>query len=92
MGSMSKRMNITIKTVAELVDAFGGTQAFADWADVGMSAVSNWIAMGAVPRGYHYRLDRECRARHLDVDPGFFDRSPKWPEKPKKSVTADAAA
>ena len=61
-----------VRSVGDVVAAFGGTKATADWADVGMSAVSNWLASGSIPRGYHLRLYLELQRRGLLVDPGLF--------------------
>lgn len=66
----------TLSSVADIVEAFGGTKAVAEWADVGMSAVSNWIVRDEIPPGWHYRLDRELRRRGYKVDPPLFGDFP----------------
>ena len=55
-------------TVREIVDAFGGTGAFADWANVVPSAVSNWISLNRIPPGYHLLLVAEAHRRKLRID------------------------
>jgi hypothetical protein len=67
---MSKRDQI--KTVADLVSAFGGNKPMADWADVGETAVCNWKDANEIPRGYHLRLWFEAERRGLSVDPELF--------------------
>lgn len=57
---MSKPLKV-IKTTDDLIEAFGkvakrrGPTAAAAWADVSLSAVSQWKVTG-VPPGYHYRM------------------------------------
>ena len=70
MRGMSKRE--TIRTVADLVTAFGGNKAMGDWADVGETAVCNWKDANEIPRGYHLRLWFEAERRGLTVDPDLF--------------------
>ena len=66
-----------IRDVPTLVEHFGGTTKFAEWADVGSSCVSNWKALGAIPTGYHLRLYLETRRRGLIVDPEIFGLEPE---------------
>lgn len=49
-------MKRTLKTVSEVVEAFGGTSAAAEWAGIGPSAVSNWLSKGFIPPGWHFRM------------------------------------
>ncbi len=67
----------TIRDVATLVDRYGGTAAFAAWAQVGPSCVSNWKANNSIPRGYHLRLFLEARRRGLIVDADLFGVDPE---------------
>jgi hypothetical protein len=80
-----------VRSVEEMVAAFGGTKAMADWADVGMSAVSNWIASKAIPRGYHLRLYLEAQRRGILVHPDLFGALPKQDGKPRPSMEVNAA-
>lgn len=50
----------------------GGTKATADWADIGMPAVSNWIEREYIPPGWHYRMTMELAKRGFEVDPSVF--------------------
>lgn len=45
-----------LQTVEDVVDAFGGTTEAAEWAGIGKSAVSNWLAKGFIPPGWHFRM------------------------------------
>jgi len=45
----------TIATVRDFVEAMGGTGCVAEWAVTTDSAVSNWLARGYLPSGYHLR-------------------------------------
>lgn len=68
-----------IDTVAALVEAWGGTTALAEWADVPPSSVSNWKAQEAIPRGYHLSIYLEAKARGIPVSPKLFGYQ-KWPD------------
>ena len=63
------------RTIADVVDAFGGTKALATWTGTGESAISNWIARGEIPPGWHYRLHMEAIGRGFEIDPSVFDTS-----------------
>ena len=63
---------MTLRTVEDVVAAFGGTAEMADWAGLGMSAISNWMARGFIPPGWHYRISAELKERGLDVAPQVF--------------------
>lgn len=82
MRLMSKRE--TIRTVADLVTAFGGNKAMGDWADVGETAVCNWKDANEIPRGYHLRLWFEAERRGLTVDPDLFGVGDYVGAKPKR--------
>jgi P2-related tail formation protein len=72
-AAMEAKMHATtVRSVQDLVSAFGGTKAMADWADVGMSAVSNWISANSIPSGYHLRLYLEIQRRCIAVDASVF--------------------
>jgi hypothetical protein len=68
----------TIETIDALVDAFGKTGAFARLLDVVPSAVSNWKAEGAIPRGYHLQIYLEARRRRLRLSPKVFNMTDKY--------------
>jgi hypothetical protein len=65
-----------LTTVAQVVEALGGTKAAAEWADVGQSAISNWIAKEFIPPGWHYRLDQHLSVEGYQLDPVVFGLKP----------------
>jgi hypothetical protein len=67
-------MSKVIKSIAEMVSAFGGTAKLADLLDIGMPAVSNWKAADKVPPGWHLRLFLEAKKRGIAIDPALFGR------------------
>lgn len=69
-----------IDSVSELVAAFGGTGAMAEWLDVGSSTVSNWKALGYIPRSYHFMIYLECKERGIELEPSAFGLK-NWPIK-----------
>lgn len=78
----------TIRTVDDLVAAFGGTFAFAEWVDVVPSSVSNWKAAGAIPNGYHLRIYLELKRRGLDFEVTVFNIDPSVLEPPEAQAVA----
>lgn len=90
---------MTIRTVDELIDAFGGPTAVAEWAGTEISAICNWKARGFIPTGWHLRVFIEVKKRGLDVDPRLFEISDEdakilfgseVPKGPKGKATAEA--
>lgn len=81
----------TIETVSDLVAAFGGTGAMAEWLDVGPSTVSNWKALGFIPNGYHLRIYLECQARGIDIAPSVVGLR-EWPTAPSQTGPLAAMA
>lgn len=67
---MRKHRKIT--SIEALVKAFGGTRELADWAGVGMSAISNWVDRGQIPPGWHYRLHLAAQSRGFEIEPYVF--------------------
>ena len=66
-----------ISTVQELVAAYGGTDAMAQWADVGKSCISNWKKDG-IPPGWHLHIYLDAWERQWVLAPEIFNLS-KWP-------------
>lgn len=66
---MNKRC---LRSVAEIVKAFGGNKETAKWANTGASTISNWLANNEIPNGWHYRIHLEMTARGFEVDPKVF--------------------
>lgn len=57
-----------IRTVRELVDAFGGTGKLSAFLNVVPSAVSNMLADDYIPRGYHFEIYVEAKRRDWTLD------------------------
>lgn len=68
----------TIRTVDDLIDAFGGNSILAEWLGIGDTAVSNWRDRKSIPSGWHLRLYLEAEARGLSIDPRLFGMD-DWP-------------
>lgn len=69
--------NDPIRTVSDLVAAFGGTGAVAEWLDVGSPCVSNWKALGQIPRGYHLQIYLEAKRRGIRICSSLFGMPPE---------------
>lgn len=82
---MAKKRKLT--TVLEVVEAFGGPKAASEWADVGMPAVSNWVAREFIPPGWHYRMTVFFGAKGIEIDPSVFGQEPleKDPKELRRS-------
>ena len=61
-----------IRTVNDFVAAMGGTRKTAEWAVASDCTVSNWMARGHLPTGFHMRALLEINRRGLTVSPEFF--------------------
>lgn len=83
---MSKR---TLKTVEQVIEAFGGTSATAEWAGVGPSAVSNWISKGFIPPGWHFRMSDHFAGSGLTVSRDVFSKREE--ERPRRREMQPAA-
>lgn len=68
---MAKKISI-LHTAKDVVEAFGGTKETAEWAGIGMPAVSNWLADGWIPPGWYLSMSEKLRQRGFDVDPAVF--------------------
>lgn len=66
---MSKRR---LKTVKEVIAAFGGTSKAAAWAGHGPSAISNWLDREFIPPGWHYRMSQWAQQQGFEIDPRVF--------------------
>ena len=72
-------MTRRLRTVDQLVDAFGGHRRQADnnktvarWLGINTSAVCNWRERKSIPSGWHMRLYLEAEKRGMEVDPKLF--------------------
>lgn len=60
--------NVEISSIRDLVKAFGGTGAMAEFLGVVPSAVSNMIAEDRLPRGYHLQVYLEADRRKMRLN------------------------
>lgn len=61
-----------IRTIAELIEFFGGDTALASRLDITQSAVAHWKIRQQIAAGWHLRLLMELRQRGATVDPHVF--------------------
>lgn len=91
LDKRSRRMNTggmkTLKTIPDIVKAFGGKRALAKLVGAkkeSTSLICNWIADNYIPPGWHYRLHLAAEHRGfviepkaLGVEPTGFGRAPQ---------------
>lgn len=71
-------MSKVVRTVDELIDAFGGVEKMARWAGMSNhSAVCHWRTRNSIPPGWHLRLLVACAARGILVDLTVFGLEPE---------------
>jgi hypothetical protein len=64
-----------ISSIDDLVAAMGGTGDAAKWAGTTDSCVSNWLARGYLPSGYHLRALLWLHANGHQAKASLFDMS-----------------
>jgi len=62
-----------VRNIDDFVKAMGGTGACARWLEVGDAYVSNMLARGYLPGGFHMQAMLEMKRRGIKVDPAFFE-------------------
>jgi hypothetical protein len=67
-----------LRTVDDIIDAFGGTTVVARWLGIGHSAVSNWRKDQAIPNGWHLRFYLAAQDLGYRIDPRLFGAH-VWP-------------
>jgi DNA-binding transcriptional regulator YdaS (Cro superfamily) len=67
VSAMAKQRKI-VKTVGEVIAAFGGTAKTAKRWDISPAAVSQWKAAGEIPTGHHCRMEHALAADGHIVD------------------------
>lgn len=79
-----------LKTASCVVNALGGTKLAAEWAGVGESAVSNWLARGFIPPGWHFRLHAHFAPEGVSIAPTAFGQvePPRSRRKVRSTVGA----
>ena len=83
-------MKRTLKTVSDVVDAFGGTSATAEWAGIGPSAVSNWLSKGFIPPGWHFRMSDHFAGQGYVLSRAVFGEEDETGPKRRQHVEAAA--
>ena len=58
-----------LRTVDEVVEAFGGDAVVAEWLNIQRTAVVNWRMRGFIPPGHHLRIYLEAQAMGCRIDP-----------------------
>lgn len=66
-----------LKSVQDVVNAFGGAKATAKWGGVSESAVLNWIARGFIPPAWHFRLQHHFKPRSFELCGSVFNQTLK---------------
>ena len=79
-------MKIKLKTVEEVIDAFGGPTAIGAWLGIGQSAVSNWKIDDAIPPGWHLRLARHAERHGFVISDDLFGLPTDDPKAPTPRV------
>jgi len=72
-------MKKTLKTVREVISAFGSPAALAYKADVGIKAVGHWRVANSIPPQHIPMITREMSRRGYEVDDKLwrFSRAPR---------------
>jgi hypothetical protein len=66
---------LIIASIDDFVAAIGGTGDAAKWAGTTDSCVSNWLARGYLPSGYHLRALLWLHANGFQAKASLFDLS-----------------
>jgi hypothetical protein len=67
-----KKQPRKLKTVRDVVKALGGTAKTAEFTLTTLPAVSNWMAEGYIPPGWHYCISLRLESKGFEVDPCAF--------------------
>lgn len=79
-----------LRTASEVVDAFGGTKAAAEWAGIGESAVSNWLAREFIPPGWHFRMQEHFSEHGIKLAASVFGQREGQPPRPRSDMRLSA--
>lgn len=77
-----------LRTVEDVVAAFGSVAEAAEWAGVGCTAVHNWIARAYIPPGWHYRLQQHLAPRGFHLAGSVFGETDERPSHRPDSRSA----
>lgn len=89
-------MRYDIRTIGDLIEAFGGPAELAKLIGISDSAVCNWETRDFIPPSWHLRLLCELRRREKTVDPAVFEATEEqfevlFPSSARKSRQGNAA-
>lgn len=89
-------MRYDIRTIAELIDSFGGPGELAKLLGISDSAVCNWETRDFIPPSWHLRLLCELKLRKTTVDPALFEATEEqfevlFPSASRRSIRGNAA-
>lgn len=68
---MSKQRKL-LRTVTDVIEAFGGARALCDWSGLSRSAPCNWVNDDFIPASWFYSMTVELGRRGFDLDPNIF--------------------
>lgn len=66
-----------ISTIDELIAELGGPSELGEHLGVTQEAVSNWVARGCIPGGWHMQLAGMVTRRGVTVNPKVFNLTEK---------------
>jgi predicted transcriptional regulator len=72
-----------LTTVDEVIEAFGGATAVANWFGLTQPAVSNWRMKNEIPPGWHLRLVRHAERIGIEIDDAVFGLTDDDPKAPR---------
>jgi len=81
-----------IRTVAQLIDALGGTDAAAEALKVGKKALSNWKVANDLPLWVRLDAARIAHTNGLVIDPALVGPKPRTPYGSSKDAKKRAKA
>lgn len=85
-----RRATVMLRTVSDVVQAFGGPAETAKWAGHGPSAICNWVARGFIPPGWHYRMSKWAAEHGYEISPAVFGEDDAKPVRKRQRADAHA--
>ncbi|KWT64851.1 hypothetical protein APY04_3091 [Hyphomicrobium sulfonivorans] len=69
-----------VKTVSEVVGAFGGVDALCAWSGESTEAIKRWQRWDFIPHAWHWRIEQELRSRGYALSPRVFEMAGTAPK------------
>ncbi|HXF55656.1 MAG TPA: hypothetical protein VNK52_16200 [Hyphomicrobiaceae bacterium] len=85
---MARTKRQLLRSVREVVEAYGGTNATARRFSRAPGAISAWIATGYIPPAYHYAIHMDMWQLGNEVDPSVFGYHVYPPLQMRRKVIA----